>query len=418
MSFSGTPVSGFADIYKITGPSVLLQPTDFPNEAQERVYLTGHWMAGMNGTDHLQGGKRVEEYVMTDDGSTAQNTLPGAVRTVDDPQVMQQLTAEWKLTEDHMSWNMIMRALNEGGGSTEAKYQQFKSEAAKSERRLATSYCNKFESDWFAQPDTTTMDGTSVSSVNPYPFWLYVNEYGSDGTTIFDATQPQYPNSSALPNGFSTIHGVDPVVQKWYRPWQIPYNQTVDNTTVNPGGLDFIAGMRRAIGLTQYKPLPWKPNASTLNDPVNNPDYVIPCSNNGGAFVHSLAASNSNFFRTDPRDPYFPAISFAGIPFLECSQMDKAKVFPTSAHTAPVVGAGVTESAAAVAGPRFPLISKKWIRWFMHAQFNFYMWDAKYPARQWDTEIHPVSTLHNRMCLSRRKLAIVFPNTTIAGFHA
>lgn len=409
---SGIPTSAFNDINLITGPAVLNSRDDFPNEAQERSYLTGFFLT--NALD-LQGGKRPEMFVMKDDGSTATNNLPSAMRSVSDPQVMAQLVTEWRLTEDVMAPNVIMRALNEGGGgSMEARYHQMMSEKKKEEQRLATSYCNKFEADWFAQPNATTQQGTS-GATDPDPFWMYVNEYGADGL-IFDSTDASFPSQTGLPAGVTTICGRDPVVDKWYRAWQIPYSGTVDTSTVNPGGHLLIQAFKKACNLVQYGPLPWRKEHSDQNTAKYNPDYVVPVSINGDALIHTLAASNSNFFRSAPNDPYFPNLSFAGIPFLPCSWMDKAKVYPTSGTTAPAVGAGATETTAANGGPRFPFLSRRQIKWVMHSTYNFYMWEPRSPSRQWDVEISPVSTLHNRICRSRRKLAIVYPSDDIVGF--
>lgn len=397
----------YQDFNTITGPIVLHGPTDFPNEAQEKTYLTEFWM---NGKITLDGGKQIDAYVMKDDGSTASNNALGSVRTTFDPTVMAQLSDYWKLTEDAIQHNVIVQSLNEGSGD---RFQQYVSSKTKEERRLATSYCNKFEADWFAQPNATTQQGNSSTTLDPYPFWLFLNEYGADGA-IVDAQG--FPSSAALPSGFTTIHNINPTTDKWYRPWQIPYSGTVDSTTVNPGGLTIIASLRKAITSMSFKPLPWKPGASTTNEAKYNSDYIVPVSTNGDAYIHSLATSNSNFFRTSPTDPFYPSLTFAGIPFVYTALMDRAAVYPTSGTTAPGVGAGVTESAADKAGPRFPFLSREHIKWFMHSKYNFYMWETRTPDRQWDVNISPISTLHNRMCTSRRKMAIVYPSADITGF--
>lgn len=397
----------YQDFNTITGPVVLHSPMDFTNEAQEQVYLTSFWM---NGKVTLDGGKTIEHFVMKDDGSTAANNALGQVRATFDPSVMANLSDYWKLTEDAIQHNVIVQALNEGGGD---RFQQYVSAKAKEERRLATSYCNKLEADWFAQPNATTMQGNTSATINPYPFWLFVNEYGATGTP---EGSDGNPSSAALPSGFTTIHGINPTTETWYRPWQIPYAGFPTSSTVNPGGLDVIASFRKAITSMSYKPLPWKPGASTTNEAKYNSDYIVPVSKNGDAYMHSLATSNSNFFRTSPADPFYPALTFAGIPFVYCSLMDRAAVYPTSGTTAPGVGAGATEVGADKSGPRFPFLSREHIKWFMHSQYNFYMWETRSPDRQWDVNISPISTLHNRMCTSRRKLAIVYPSAEITGF--
>jgi len=413
MGVQGSAITSWSDMYKITGPITLTGPESIPNEAQNRSFMTSWWLNG--DTDNLQGGTQIQDFIMSDTGSTASNNLPGADRTVSDPQVLEKVTAEWRLTEDYYVLNQIILSLNKHGGDAAARYMAYKREMAKIERRFATSLNNKLDNDLAAQPDATTQVGTGSTSINPTPLWTYVNEYGATAGTIFDSTDGSMPAGTGLPNGFTTIDGLSPSTSKFWRCWQINYSDSVSTSTVNPGASNFLTALTKAINLVNYQALPYRPGESTVNDALRNPEYCIPVSINGEAYVQRVAVGSQNFFRMDPQDPYYPAVRFAGIPFMRWAAMDTAAIYPTSGTTAPTLGAGVTEmsSSAAVSGPRFPLISKKWLRWFFHSDFNFYMWPTKYPAKQWDTEIHPVSIMHNRLCLSRRKMAMIYPSSNI-----
>lgn len=402
-------------MYADTGPFTLDGPESIPNEAEQRSYLTQFWLDG--DTDSLQGGNQIQDFVITGAGSTAQNTQPGAERTISQPQVLAKITGEWRLTEDHMAFNHLILGLNSGGTGGNG-FQTYKSETIKQERVFATSINNKLDSDLAAQPDVNKQEGTGILAVDPMPIWTGVNEYGADGSTIFDPDNSgQYPFGTGLPNGFTTIGGRNPTNDKWYRCWQVPYNDSISTSTVNPGAIDWVAAMVKALNLISYKPMPYKPGESTTNDPIRNPDYIIPVSIYGDVYVKKFLGAAQNYLRIDAQDPYYPNPRFAGIPIVPWAQMDTAAVFPTSAHTAPAVGAGVTEMSASGSkqGPRFPIIGKKWFRWFFHSTFKFHMWPAKFPSKQWDTEIRPISSLHNRMLISRRKLAMVYPQTNITG---
>lgn len=404
---AGTPIPSWSDFYRITGPAVVESPEDFLNEAAERSYLMT-WLVG--GKMTLQGGSEIVEYPMVDDGSTAANNLPGGERTHNQPQVLRTITAQWRLTEDFMVFNHILRDLNEGGGPR-ARFQRRKSEQAREEIRVATSLSNKLEADCFAQPNVNTQEGTGVAITDPASIFTFVNEFGGPTVitnTIYDS-DPRYPVSTGLPNGFTTIQGINPSTEKWFRCWQVPYNDTAPTvSTANAAGHNLFTALSKAINLVKYKPLPWKTGATT-NDAANNPDYVIPVSVAGDALVQAIARAGNNFFRNSPGDPFYPNTSFAGIPFVPCAAMDSAAVYPTSGTTAPAVGSGVVESAADNIGPRFPLISRRWLRQIFHEKYAFYMWPAKVPTKQHDTEIIPISTLHNRVCLSRRKMAMIYP---------
>lgn len=427
MASPGVTLPNWGDFYRITGPVVLSGPASIANEAQNRSYFISWYLNYMSDLDMLKGGNQIREFPMIDTGTTAQNTLPGAVRSVSYPNVMSTLTAEWRMTEDVMGINEIIINLNKHGADAGSLMQTFKYEMAKVERRLATSLCNKLEADWFAQPDATTMEGTGASALNPQSFWTWINEYGADtqasaAQTIFDSSDARFPYNGAssnagLPNGYTTVAGIDTTVigNAWYRPWQIGYNGTstpqanIALSTASPQASDLLTGLMKLTNLCQYQALPWRPGEGTENNPTYNPDYCIPVSIFGQALVQKTMLAAQNFFRVDPQDPYYPNPRFAGIPFLPVASMDSAKVFPTSGTTAPAVGSGVSEMSADLAGPRFPLVSKKHLRWFFHTDYYFYFWPTKYPSLQWDTEFHPVTCLHNRLATARRKMGIMFP---------
>lgn len=436
MASPGITLPNWGDFYRITGPVVLSGPASIANEAQNRSYLISWWLNHMSDLDMLKGGNQIREYPMIDTGSTAQNTLPGAVRSVTYPNVMSTLTAEWRMTEDVMGINEIIINLNKHGADAGSMMQTFKYEMAKNERRLATSLCNKLDADWAVQPDVTKHVGTGTTALDPTSLWEIVNEFGADtgaqGTvaqTIFDTSDARFPyngaNSNAgLPSGYTTISGIDTTVlgNAWYRCWQLGYNGAsgggttqaqIQLSTASPQASDLLMAFMKATNLVQYQALPWRPGESTENNPLNNPEYCIPVSTAGQALIQKTMLAAQNFFRVDPQDPYYPNPRFAGIPFLPWANMDGAKVFPSTSTatvaTAPAVGSGQTEAGADNSGPRFPIISKKWLRWFFHTDYYFYFWPTKYPSLQWDTEFHPVTCLHNRMATSRRKLAMVFP---------
>lgn len=425
MASPGITLPNWGDFYRITGPVVLSGPASIPNEAQNRSYLTSWWLNYTSEIDQLKGGNQIREFPMIDTSSNAQNTLPGAVRTVNYGQTMATLAQEWRMTEDVMGINQIIIDLNKHGADAGSMMQTFKYEMAKNERALATSLNNKLDADLCAQPDVTKHVGTGTNALDPMSIWEAVNEYGADATTggqvIFDTSDPRYPYNGAgsnagLPNGYTTIAGIDTTVLAgaWYRCWQIGYNggttqANITLSTASPQASDLLTAFIEATNLVQYQALPWRAGEATENNPLYNPEYCFPVSMKGQALVQKTMLAAQNFFRVDPQDPFYPNPRFAGIPFLPWQAMDGAKVFPTSSTTAPVVGAGVTEMSADLAGPRFPLISKKWLRWFFHTDYFFYFWPTKYPALQWDTEFHPVTCLHNRLATSRRKLAMIFP---------
>lgn len=421
---SGVPFgTAVIDSYKITGPARISKPTDFINEAQDPSQVLGFHIAGMSDQDMLRGGKSLSEWPMTSTGDTTQETLPGTDRSWNMPNVLEELTENFRMVEDALVWNQIIRDLNMGTGGGGLSYEQIKSDKAREEIRVATAFSNKLEAQYFAEPSLTAMTGTTVSSIKPTSIFCGLNEYGGPTTVsgaIADSTDPRFPAGTGLPSGWTTLHGVNPTTSKWHRAWQIPYDDVGPTTSVAaPGAHNLLRAFYRAFECVRFTPILWKGGqASTTNNAVNNRDYFIPCSRNGMALIRTLVQTAQNHFRLDPQDPYYPNPVIAGVPFMHATGMDVAKVYPTSGTTAPAEGAGVAEwdTASANAGPRFPLVSRRWYRQFFHNKYWFHMWPAQTPDRQHDNVVIPVTCLHQRMFLGRRKMAFIYPTADITGF--
>lgn len=411
---AGFPIAGPGDFIKITGLSVLSGPRDFINEAADPSQVLSFHINGMSDEDMLAGGKYMSEYPITSDGNTASNLLPGATRTHNLSNILEEIIEYWRLTEDYFAWNEILRKLNEGGGPR-ARFQQIKSDVRREEVRVATSMSNKMEGDYFAEPNVNTMVGTGATAVDPTSLFMVCNEYGGPNgmdDSLVDAADGRFPIGTGLPAGFTTIHGAAPATAKWMRCWQIPYLKTdvISMTTVNPSAHSVVDAFTRAISAVGFRKLIWRDGA-TINNAYNNPDYMVPVSILGESLIKRIAMTSQNHFNNSPKDPFFPASSFAGIPIVHASGMDAAAVYPTSGTVAPALGAGATENGATVAnaGPRFPLVSRKAYVQKFHKDFYFHLWPAKQPDRQHDTTIIPVSSLHNRICVRRRALAMIYP---------
>lgn len=410
------------DAYKVTGPARILKPTDFINEAQDPSQILGFHMAGMSEEDMIRGGRSFSEFPITSTGDTAQETIPGQDRSWSTPNVLEELTENFRMVEDAMVWNRIIRDLNEGTGGGGLSYERIKSDQAREEIRCATSISNKLEAQYFREPSLTAMTGTTASSVAPISLFCGLNEYGGP-TAVMGAiadTDPRFPAAAGLPSGWITLHGVNPTTSKWHRAWQIPYDDVGPTTSVTaPGAHNLLRAFYRAFQCVRFTPILWKGGmASTTNNAVRNPDYMIPCSRQGMALIQTLVQTAQNHFRMDPQDPYYPNPTIAGVPFLHATGMDVAAVYPTSGTTAPAEGAGALEGAADNKGPRFPLVSRRWFRQFFHNKYWFYMWPAQVPDRQHDNVVIPITCLHQRMFLGRRKMAFVYPVADITGFYS
>lgn len=409
------------DAYRITGLARLSNPRDYINEAADPSQVLSFHLDGMTDEDMLRGGKGLSEFPLTATGDTATNNIPGSVRTFNQPNVLESLEEYWRMTEDAMVFNKITRDMNEGTAAGGGRYEQIKSEQVREEVRVATSLSNKMERDYFAEPNSTTMQGSpSTTIIDPMSLWVGLNEYGGPTTvtgSIFD-TDRRYPVSSSLPSGWTTLHGINPSTSKWHRNWTIPYNDVGPTTsTVSPQVHNFLTAMIKAVGKVNFRKQIYKPQFTQTNTAYKSPDYMVPVSTHGDALIKTLCQVGQQYFRLNPQDPYYPNPTFGDIPFVFATGMDTAAVYPTTGTTAPALGAGGTESTAGKKGPRFPLVSKKWVRQFFLAKYFFYMWEPQREARQYDTEILPITCIHQRMFLGRRKTAMIYPVADITGYY-
>lgn len=406
---AGSALSQLLDFYAVTGPSILTGPESIVNEAQERSYMLSWFLSG-NGEGRLQGGNRIKDFIMFDAGNTAEFVLPGATRTYSNPQVTDEHAIDWRFLEDHMTFIDAEIELNMGGLSREAKFQAFKRVMAIKEKRLATSLSNKMEAALFAQPDATTMEGTTAAFTNPYSLFCFANEFGGSGT----AETLTY--GTGLPNGFTTIANLNPTTEAKWRPAQVgyAYGTAIDTTTINASAASLMNAFAITMRAVNYEPLPWHGGESTTNKAFGN-DYVIACSLFGSTYFEKVQRASRDHFRQYKTDPSWtgPWPDYNGIPVKHVALMDTAAVYPTSGTTAPAVGSGVVEmsGSAAFDGPRYMFLAKEWVKPVFQTNRYFYMRPDIVPSAQPDTTVKPVVCWYNFFPRSRRKLGFVYPTT-------
>lgn len=413
---AGSTLSQLLDFSAATGPLVLTGPDEIVNEAQIPSYMLS-WLLSGDATDRVQGGKNIFDLIMFDAGSTANFYLPGSTRTWSNPQVLDQHQIEWRFLEDHMTFIDAEVELQAGGLDRSAKFQVFKRILRAKEKAMATRLSNKMENALFAQPDATIMEGTTAAHIQPYSIFCFVNEFGGPSgpsSSIFN-TAGTNPVASGLPNGFTTIANLDPAVKEGWRAWQVPYDDPAPATsTPSPQANNLYLALSKAVEVTAADELPYKPGEATTNK-MPYSDYLLPCSLKGKTLLETLARSSQLYFRLAAQDAHYGMPTFAGIPAKYCAAMNTAAVYPTSGQTAPAVGSGATEDAADKSGPRFPLISKTWMRPIFHSERYFYMRPDIVPSAQPDTTVKPVACWYNLFPRSRRKMAFVYPTSDITG---
>lgn len=406
---SGSALSQLLDFYAVTGPAILTGPEAIVNEAQERSFAWS-WLMSGNAENRLQGGQRIKDFIMFDAGDTARFYLPGASRTWSNPNVLDEHAIDWRFLEDHMAFIDAEIELQASGLSREAKFHTFKRILAVKEKRLATSLSNKMEAALFAQPNATTMEGTTATQTDPYSLFTFINEFGGTATDA-GALAP----GTGLPNGFTTIAGLSPTTETKWRCQQVSYTDAdVTLTTANASAAGLLNAFTKMLLLTKYDELPYKAGEGTTNNPLTN-DYCIFASLNGRTYFEKIQRASADHFKRYKTDPNYVGSmpDFAGVPMKYVSRMDTAAVYPSSGTTAPTVGSGALETAADISGPRYMWAAREWIKPIFHSSRYFHMRPEIVPSSQPDTTIKVAACWYNLFPRSRQKLGMVYPRADI-----
>lgn len=422
---AGSALSQLLDWYSITGPQILTSADALVNEAQRPNYML-KWLLSGDSMGRLQGGKYIQDWILTDAGNTASFYLPGATRTYSNPNSTATHQIDWRFVEDHMTFLETDTDLQGVGSMTRsARMQVYKNIVTVKEKRMATSLSGKMEDALVAQPDASLMEGSTATAVQPYSIFTFLNEYGAtagtyeqlDGTTV-----NPYGTTTRMPNGFTTVANLSQTTNPAFRCWQFDYSDPAPTSTAgNYASHNLFAALSRATKYTSAEALPYKAEQSTVNDPFKS-NYVFLCSMRGHALVESINRASQNYFRPGPQDPHYGDPIFGGIPFKWLASMNNALVYPTSGTTAPAVGSGAGEFDnmngsldPQYYGPRFALASKEWLKPVFHSDHYFAMRPDIIPSAQPDTKVKMVNCWYNIFPRSLKKMAFIYPSADITG---
>lgn len=408
---AGVTIGQLVDLYNKSGLTALSGPNEVLNESEYRSWMLT-WM--MQGELSIQGSPRLVDWILFDAGNTAQFYNPGSTRTYSNPQFDNQVESAWRFLEDYTYFLDVEQELNQNL-SEDAAFDQFKNVMKFKEVAAATRINKKMEDTLLAQPDVTkhevlasSTSGTPVAE--PYPIFAAVNEFGGPSTAL------TINNGTGLPNGFTTFENQNPTTQTGWRPNQIGYgNDGIATSTVNASASSLLAAMSLAIKQCGFDEMPYKPDAGTVSSPLSS-EYCWFGSTLGVNYFEKVQRAAQDHFRQIPTDPQFSNMNmpyFQGIPVKYVQKWGDAAVFPTSGQTAPAVGSGATELAAAFTGPRFALLGRRWFKPIFHKQGNFFMRPKIVPSSTPDATVTLMKIWYQNWCRSRQRQAMVYPIANI-----
>lgn len=407
---AGSPLPAYLQLWNLTGPTTLRGPLDIVNQAQERSYFLTQLM-NRDVKEMLQGGTKIQNFIMFTEENTARFHLPGATRTWDNPQAQTKYEANWRFLEDYISSVDVEYEMNEGGMTRRARFDQYKSVKAWKEKRLATSISNKMEGRAVGDaPDANGEEGTGATGTLPYSLHSLVNERNGSGTSAGSplGTSILSPGVGLQPS-FTTLQTINPTTETGWRCQQASYDVDTTNPSFSTAGTPQASSLYKTMSAMlmrlKYDEMPYKPGQSTPGAP-NLSNSCIWTSLKGRVLFEVLARASQDHFRMNPQDPYYGGPSFAGIPVKYVSKLDSASVYPTSA--AQGTGNG-TEATAYHSGPRYIWTTNTWLHLIFHERRYFFMRPAIVPSAQPDATIIPVATWYNMLTSNRARLGIVFP---------
>lgn len=397
---AGQVLSQFQDFSRSTGSAIVKSPSAMPvNMAGLRTYL---WpkMFSNNGFP-VQGGADIKRKAVWRDNGTYEKYLPGGSGSWQNPQRLDDITAQWRFTRVHETYVDQEFLLNDKimSGTEDVVFEQFVKMRDEKEQIMFTAQANGMEADLFAQPDKTRMEGTVSTADSPYSIWPFVNEHANG---LF----PSYTPGGA----WTVIEGVDPTaasVNGQFTPQQQTYTTSAQDAFGNIiSGLDQLF-MKCAFEAPERF-------AQYFEDPVLN-NLKIRTSLVGRSAYMTLCRGGQDRFIAGNQDPSYPDPQFHGVPIGYSSQLDTAVVYPNAAGTALV-----TERAATGLniGPRFLFLNCNYLYPIFHKErfMQKGKWSEDHTTP--DTHVLPVTTWWNLVCWSRKHQGILSPDDTAGGLAA
>ena len=388
---SGTALSNFTDFMK-SSPSVFLTDNkSIVNEAVKQTYVLGKFLKGRDMSEVLQGGSKIKDEIMFDDGSTASQTLPGATHTWQNPQVLTEWEINWRFTIDHMAWNKYEFILNNYSDlTTDAKRALFKKMQRQKEMRLWTSTFNWMEEALWRVPSYSEME--AAGGQYPYSIPVFINEFTNG-----------YPGGTTWSGSGATIMGINPATESLWRPNQTTYSKTdlADTDGDAEGLFDAFGAAFRAVRFVAPK---MGRAEEYFEQDAFNMQHIFASETGMKNYGRWLRAGNDRFV-TGPQDPGYGSPKFQGVPVEYIRQLDGLAVYDSGSN------GFATEAAANHVGPRFYMINGKYMKSVLHKDDYFQGTDPMTHPNQPDTRVRAYSTTWNLVARSRQRHAIISPTT-------
>lgn len=371
-------LSNFSDFQALTRDIKLTGPEELLNEATLHNYVIGDMVAGRESGHIFRGGTKLTERIQAKDNNSFRTYKPNDELNPTAADTVKRISANWRFTVGGYSWNDNEILLNEGDPN---KYGELKFDY---EQGAMTSIVNGMEALLWGVPSTSDMeaDGGEV----PYSIPAFVTETG------------------AAPTGFTTLMGLDPSVENWWK------NQSIGYTGANIENPDSATGLLtsfdKAMRLVQFDRINVAQMQKYWEDTDLRKMRIYTNGNGKDVFTRLIRQKNNRLVVSGPQDPAYPDPRFEGFPVQWIETLDTAKLYASTG----VAGSKNADGSAATGYPRFYFLNLKYLYVCFHDKKYFDQVMRDGGARQPFSHVMWIDTYYNLVCRSRRRQGIVFPN--------
>ncbi|HRV80847.1 MAG: hypothetical protein H6830_04550 [Planctomycetes bacterium] len=378
-------LEALTDYVKSTEYSPFPDRKKFINLATRNSYLLA-WLLGSDGGENssrFQGGKGIRHFLMPDEKSTAEWTVPGIQLNLSNPQVLADHTQDWRFLVDHMTISDPEAELNEGAPIAEQLIDIMEPK----EERLATSMVHAWEDSLGAIPNFANMEASNGAK-RPMSIFSFVTEEVG--------VAPMW--------GGTTVMGLDPtVIDKWDNT-RSGYSRL--NSDQAGAGYTVQNALSRAARLSKFRTLP----VSMLANRDRQETMIAKAwfTSLWGIEVYEdavLKHSHDPLLMATMQDLGVDNPGHKGVPLVWWERMDEAALY--------VAGAGYgTEQTADVKGPRYMGVDRDTLFPILHKKKYFEKGNAMRIHDQPMDAVTWRSLWCNLGCTDRRRQALVYPTVT------
>lgn len=387
-------MTAFLDFISGTGVGRLTKPDHIVQLVNRHTYLWSRlWK---NNGMPVDGGQNLTFWFVPKGGGTFEEYLPGATTTPTNPQVLQTGVVQWRFTRAHSTYTDPEILLNDRVtyGTRDAQFEQFVSLRDTKATVRKIDVAEGLETQLFAVPNATTMEGTGSAATSPFSLFAHINQ----GTTgLFGSGYTVTPTGGA----WTTKEGITPgaaAVNSNMSVTQQKYSEaTIDKGTNLIGGLDALwmnIDWEQPDSLSQYQ----------SDEVLNNIMFLT--TKQGRQAIMSLMRGDQDRYVMGAQDPSYPDPQFRGIPLRRVDGLETAAVYDGAS-------ALQTEGNAAgthFRGPRIYAVNGNHLYPVAHRDRLFYVDPPLRHLTQPDTWVQYESTWWQLLCKSYKHQGILFPS--------